>query len=183
VPLGCSPSAPDRWIYCEAVVRDMVGVSCFGVYICIFKLCFMFSAENIVCCRLRPQDARCTQCTHRYFYKLVAATILQRFAFFFFFANFYVQEGAPTGRIAPGVPWARAGPGDNGILCYVRVTTVVVKTEQHILCFPHYLTDDKIFGKKFIEHKMCALAFCTTFSELFNIQRIIYICLHVKYCE
>jgi predicted secreted protein len=27
VPLGCSPSAPARWNYCEAHVRDTVGVS------------------------------------------------------------------------------------------------------------------------------------------------------------
>ena len=27
VTLGCSPSAPERRIYCEAVVRDTVGVS------------------------------------------------------------------------------------------------------------------------------------------------------------
>jgi hypothetical protein len=27
VPLGCSPSAPERWIYCESVVQDTVGVS------------------------------------------------------------------------------------------------------------------------------------------------------------
>jgi hypothetical protein len=32
----------------------------FGVYICIFTLYFMFIVANIVCCRLRHQDARCT---------------------------------------------------------------------------------------------------------------------------
>jgi hypothetical protein len=35
-------------------------VMCFGVYMCIFTLCFMFIAANIVGCRLRNQDARCT---------------------------------------------------------------------------------------------------------------------------
>jgi hypothetical protein len=33
----------------------------------------------------------------------------------FFFANFYVPGGgggAPTVRVAPGVPWAQAGPGE-----------------------------------------------------------------------
>jgi hypothetical protein len=33
---------------------------CFGLYICIFTLCCMFIAANIVGCRLRHQDTRCT---------------------------------------------------------------------------------------------------------------------------
>jgi hypothetical protein len=36
-------------------------VMCFGVYICIFTLCFMFIAANIVCCRLKQQNAQCTR--------------------------------------------------------------------------------------------------------------------------
>jgi hypothetical protein len=68
----------------------------------------MFITANIVCCRLRHQDARCT---HRYFNKLVAVTILQSFAFFFLQIFMYSGGGAPTVRFAPVVPWAKTGPG------------------------------------------------------------------------
>jgi hypothetical protein len=47
----------------------------------------MFIAANLVCCRLRHQDARCT---HRQFNKLAGG-------------------GAPV-RFAPVVPWAKTGP-------------------------------------------------------------------------
>jgi hypothetical protein len=88
----------------------------------------MFIAANIVCCRLRHQDARCT---HRWFNKLVAVTILQSFAFF---ANVSVwgRGGvmAPTVRFAPVVPWAKAGPGflENNEILFVRncVTNVQI---------------------------------------------------------
>jgi hypothetical protein len=83
---------------------------CFGVYICIFKLCFMFIAANIVCCRLRHQDARCP--TVSSINSLL--TILQSFAFFC--AHFYVW-GAPTVRFAPVVPWAKAGRGPRSFSC------------------------------------------------------------------
>jgi hypothetical protein len=71
---------------------------CFGVYICIFTLYFMFIAANIVCCRLRHQDARWT---HHSFNKLVAVTILQSFAFF---CEFLCIGGGANCSLYPGCP-------------------------------------------------------------------------------
>jgi hypothetical protein len=88
-------------------LKPILMYSYFGVYTCIFTLCFMFIAADIVGCCLRHQDARCTHC---FFNKLVAVTILQSFAFFF--ANFYVWGwGGPTVGFAPVVPWANTGSG------------------------------------------------------------------------
>ena len=51
--------------------------------------------------------------------------------------------------------------------------------------FLHYLINGTIFGKKFIEYKMCVLIFFTNLSEAFliprRIQRFIAMRLHVKY--
>jgi len=36
------------------------------------------------------------------------------------------------------------------------------------LFFPYYLVDFTIFEKKFIEHSICVLTFCTKFSAQFS---------------
>jgi hypothetical protein len=53
----------------------------------------MFIAANIVCCRLRHQDA---QCTHRYSNKLVGVTILQSVTFFLLQIFMYWEGGGGT---------------------------------------------------------------------------------------
>jgi hypothetical protein len=86
---------------------------CFGVYICIFKLCFMFIAANIVGCRLRHQDVRCTPryCTASHFFLQI-------------FMYWEGEGGAPTVRFAPVVPWAKTSP--------VKVLLALITTEQSL---------------------------------------------------
>jgi hypothetical protein len=85
-----------------------------------YMLCFMFIAANIVGCRLRHQDARCT---HRSSNKIVAATKLQSIAFFFCKFLCAGRGGAPTVRFAPVVPSAKTGPACPTIVsCSVLVT-------------------------------------------------------------
>jgi hypothetical protein len=69
----------------------------------------MFIAANIVGCRLRHKDARCT---HRQFNKLVSVTILQSFAFFFFFLRIfmYLGGGGANRSLCPGCPIGKTRP-------------------------------------------------------------------------
>jgi hypothetical protein len=79
---------------------------CFGVYICIFTLCFMFIAANIVGCRLRHQDARCTHSLLSQYCK--ASHFVVVVVIFMYWEG---GGGAPNVRFAPVVPWAKTGPG------------------------------------------------------------------------
>jgi hypothetical protein len=54
-----------------------------------------------------------------------------------------------------------------------HVTIVAVETQRCVFVFPHKLINYKIFGKKFIEHKMYVLIFSTILSEIFKILVII----------
>jgi hypothetical protein len=102
------------WLYWLQLI-----LMCFGVYICIFTLCLMFIAANIVCCRLRHQDARCT---HRSINSLLSQYC--KASLFFFFKFLCTRGGGgvwgvePTVCFAPVVPWTNTGPAPVPHLAY-----------------------------------------------------------------